>query len=198
MQRFAGISACLFVACLVGLVAADFPMAGTGQVFKADGDGSVASPAIPVVTGTGVVLTLTPTLDTTTYAAGDVLFGTAELAGAMRATGGRGYLQSIHVLDEDDQGQPFEVLFLNASTTIGATNGAVAITDTNARNVIGRVTVTSSSYLDIGASRIATLANLGLMMQSSGTTSLFVAGVATGTGLYTASGLKLQIGIKQD
>lgn len=191
-------SACVLAIALCVMATADFPMAGTGQRFKGDGAGSITDPTIPVVTGTGVVLTLTPTLDTTTYASGDVLFSTAELAGAMRATGGRGYLQSIHVLDEDDMGQGFEILFLNASTTIGAVNATCAVTDTNARNIIGRVTVTTSNYLDLGGSRVATLGNLGLMLQSSGTTSLFVAGVSTGTGLYSASGLKLQIGIKQD
>ena len=200
MKRFIFLAPAILVLviALCVMATADFPMAGTGQRFKGDGSGTASDPTIPVVTGTGVVLTLSPTIDTTTYAPGDVLFSTTELAGATRSTGGRSYVQSIHILDEDDQGYGFDLLFLNASTTIGAVNAACAVTDTNARNIIGRITVTTSDYLDLGGSRVATLRNVGMMLQSSGTTSIYAAAVTTGTGLHTASGIKLQIGLKQD
>ena len=150
------------------------------------------------VGGPGVVLSLTPTLDTTTYADNETLFSTSLLAAATRTSGGRAYVQNLIVLDEDDQGVGLDVLFLSTSTTIGATNSAVAITDTNARNIIGRVSITTSDYYDLGGSKVAVVPVGGLMLQASGTTAIWAAGVSRGAGTYTASGLKLQIGLIQD
>ncbi len=150
------------------------------------------------VGGASVVLNLTAALDTTTYADGDTLFQVSALPAAARTSGGRVYLQSVLALDEDDQGIGFDLIFLNTSTTLGTTNDSVGITDTNARNIVGRVSLTGSDFYDLGGSKLANLSGLNLMMSTTGTSSLYVGGVSRGAGTYSAAGLKLKLGFKQD
>lgn len=221
MKRYAPVLICVFIVALGSLSFSlgDYKIAGSSNVFKANGDGSALNPIVPIISmtgslsavtltsseahigevgGAGVVLNLNPTLDTTTYADGDTLFQVSQLSSAARISGGRCYLQSVLALDEDDQGQAFDLVFLNLSTTLGATNAAVAITDTNARSIVGRVSVGSSDFYDMGGSRVASIHNIGLMMSTTGTSSLWVGGVSRGTGTYTAGGLRLSFKFMQD
>jgi hypothetical protein len=62
--------------------------------------------------GEGKLILVTPTLDTSVYAANDVLFGATVFNGA-RVAGGRSYLQSISLVDKDDQGSPLELYFFS-------------------------------------------------------------------------------------
>ena len=145
----------------------------------------------------GDVLALTPTLDTAIYADGDVLFDTVAIANA--ANSGVEFMQvvTINVLDEDDQGAAFDLLFLDSNVSIGTVNAAVSVTDANARSILGRVSVASGDYYDLGGCRIATVRLSGplALKVAAGATTLYVAGVSRGTGTYTASGMKLKIGI---
>lgn len=153
---------------------------------------------IPSV-GQGDVLDLTPVLDTGIYADNEVLFITQELANAVRVAAGRALPINLEVLDEDDQGQPFDLLFLDSNVSIGTLNAAVSITDANARKIIGRYQVLTGDYYDLGGARYASISlDPKWLKAAAASTSLWVAGVSRGTGTYTASGLKIKIGVSWD
>ncbi len=151
-----------------------------------------------LVGGHSVVKDLTLSLDTSAYADGDVLADTQELASAIRLAGGSAVIQSMVVIDKDDQGQAMDVWVLDSNATLGTENSAVSISDANAAKILGKIAVGSGDYHDMGGVRVASLANLSLVVEVSSGTSLYVGVVSRGTGTYTASGVVLRFGILQD
>ena len=151
-----------------------------------------------LVGGHSVVKDLTLSLSTDQYADGDVLADTQELASAIRLAGGSGVVQSLVVVDKDDQGQALDVYLLDSNVSIGTENSAVGISDANAAKVLGKIAVAAADFYDMGGVRVASLANLSVVVEVSSGTSLYVAVVSRGTGTYTASGVVLRFGILQD
>jgi len=161
-----------------------------------DLDGTNYAPAnAPIFADT--VLDLTLSADTNQYAANDVLSATQELASAGRVAAGTGYIQSITVLDKDDQGVEMDVVFLDADVGIGTENAAVSVADSDAVAIVGIVNIETGDYTDMINSQFATVKNIGLPYKcAAGATSLYVATVTRGgTPTYTAAGLSLKIGI---
>jgi hypothetical protein len=152
-----------------------------------------------VATPTGIVVSVTPTLDTAIYAADELLFNTTEIPLAALHLGGLARLESILLLDEDDQGVAMDLLFLDASTSLGTFNTAFAASDTLARGIVGRVNIATGDYVDCGGFRVAQKASLNMLMKAgSSASSLYVAGITRGgTPTYTASGLKFKFGFSR-
>lgn len=152
------------------------------------------------VVGLSEVLDVTLSLDTNAYSDGDVLADTQEIANAVRVPGGTAILQSVQVLDEDDQGCALTLVFSSGSGTLGTENAAPSISDANARNILGYVSVAALDYIDLGGSRIATIRGAGLVLKAAaGATSLYIAAITRGgTPTYTAAGIKLKLGLLQD
>jgi len=145
------------------------------------------------------VVDVTLSTDTSAYISGDLLADTQIMTDAFWAQGGTGTVTSITVIDEDDQGQALDVVFLRANNTLGTENSAPTISDANARDILGYVNVPSANYIDLGGVRVASVNNIRLGVQAaSGTSDLYVAAISRGTGTYTASGLKLRIHIQGD
>jgi hypothetical protein len=142
---------------------------------------------------------VTLTLDTSIYASGDVMSDTAEVSGAMRITNGTAILQSIVVIDEDDQGIAFDLVFMSANQSLGTKNAAANISDANARDILGCVSIASGDYVDLGGVRIATKNNVGLAVKAAtDTDDIFVGTITRGTPTYTANGVRLRLGFIQD
>jgi hypothetical protein len=166
------------------------------------GDVDVASIAagenlIGLVGASDIVVTVTPTCDTSAYTGGDLLFDSTEVAAAVRANGGTAILESITIIDKADQKVGFTILLANAATDFGAPNSAPDPDDTETATVIGWVAVTASDYIDLGGAAVACIRNLGLLLKAgAATTSIYIAAVnGTGTPTYGASDLVLQIGL---
>lgn len=141
---------------------------------------------------------ITLSLDTSIYASGDVLADTQEIASCVPTVGGRAVVQSVVLNDKDDQGQALDLVFLKTNVSIGTENAAVSISDTNADQILGIVSVASGDWVDLGGCRVATKANIGLVAEAGpGSTSVFIAAISRGTGTYTASGITLSVGIKE-
>jgi hypothetical protein len=139
-------------------------------------------------------VTITCSLDTDAYADGDVLFDTQEIAGAVRNNGETCILQSIHVIDIDDQGEDFDLVFFNAATSLGTENSAPDINDTEVLTTLG-VYEFVNAYMDLGANQVRTDTGIGLLLEAgAATTSLYVAGISRGTGTYTANGIRITFG----
>ena len=146
------------------------------------------------------VVTVTPVVDTAAYAAGDLLFDTIEVPSAARGEGGVTILHSVTILDKADQGVAMTLVVLNALTDMGTINAAPNPDDTEAETIIGWVPVATTDYIDVGASKIANVRNVGLICKAAaGTSSLYLAAInGSGTPTYgAASNLVLQLGFLQ-
>lgn len=150
--------------------------------------------------GNTTYVDVTLSLDTAIYAADDLLANTQTVASALRVNDGTGRLQSILVIDEDDQGAAFDIYLLNANATLGTENAAPSITDANARNILGIVPIATADYKDLGGVRLAFKGNIGMTVKAAtGTTTLYVAVVnGAGTPTYTAAGVRLRLGFIVD
>ena len=145
-----------------------------------------------------VPLDITLTMDTAAYASGDVLFNPTAIPLPRMPVDNplalRGKIVSVQVLDEDNQGQPMDLVFLRSNPgNLETVNAAVSITDANAREIIGYVPV--SSYLALINSQQA-FPSFDPIPFEVAAANLYVAGIARGAPTYTASGVRLRIGIE--
>lgn len=153
---------------------------------------------LPVTTSSRIV-DVTLSLDTSAYAAGDVLADTQVVSNALRIINGNGLLNSVVVLDEDNQNQPLDLVFLSANVSLGTENSAPAITDANARNILGIVRINSYDWIGLGGVGVATITGLTLGLQAaSGTSDLYVAAITRSAPTHTASGIRLRCNIITD
>lgn len=139
--------------------------------------------------------TVTFSLDTNIYAAGDVLADRQIIAACVSADDANGYLVGMQILDEDDQAAAgMTVVFLSDDVSLGTENAAVSITDANARHIIGVVPIASGDWVDLINSKLVTkvMGDTGLPMAitpKSGTDDIYVALITAGTPTQTASGI---------
>jgi hypothetical protein len=141
------------------------------------------------------VVDITPVLDTSQYADNDVLFVPIAIP-AYRADGGNGparKLVSVVILDEADQAQDIDLIFTDGNVTLGTINGAVNISDADARKILGHVSVLIADYCDTINSQVATKRDINLIMQNP----TYIGGVLrSGTPSYAASSLKIKLGFE--
>jgi hypothetical protein len=170
---------------------------GTSDFFGSTGAGTSADPILPQVTAPSDVIAITPTLDTNIYASGDLLADATAIVAA-RVTGGRAIIQSLSIVDIDNQGAAFSIYIMSTSTTWGTLNAAPSITAANiAAGFLGRIDVATGDYTTVNSTKIASLKNLGIMIEATVATVYAVLVNGTGTPTYTASGLKLGFGLLQ-
>lgn len=152
------------------------------------------------VIGFGDVIDVTLSTDTNAYADNDVLAAPQEVTGFFRVAGGRAILQNLVLLDESDQGSDIDLIFMDATGSIGNENAAFAPTDAVARTIIGTVTLLATANVDAANSQIQCANGIGMMMKAaSGSTSVWVAAVVrSGTPTYAADALKLKLAVLWD
>jgi hypothetical protein len=128
----------------------------------------------------------------------DVIAATEEIQHVFRAKNQTRMLRTITLLDEDDQIQDIDLIFLNASGSVGAEDAAFSMTDAVARTVIGYVSIVIADYIDLANQGFVYKTGLALPLKSvADSTSLYIAAVCrSGTPTYTASGLKLRLGLE--
>lgn len=154
---------------------------------------------IGAVGGLTHLVKVTLTLDTNAYADGDLMADAQEIANAVQTPGGTAVLQSVRVLDKDDQGAAFDIYITDSSTTWGTENAAAGPSDTVADSILGSVSVAASDYTDLANSQEATIKNIGLPVKAAAeSTSLYVACVSRGAPTYTASGVTIIFGFLLD
>ena len=144
---------------------------------------------------------VTPTLDTSAYASGDLLFDVTTITSAAIATGGAVELVSCVVTDEDEAGTAIDLYITNLSTTWGTFNAAVAATDALSRGVQAYIPIAAADFKDIGGALVAmptTSKAMGVVCETSGSANLYLVGICrSGTPTYTASGIRVSLGFKQ-
>ena len=157
------------------------------------------SGSVRIVNSITETFTLEPSIDTSAYADGDVFFDTEGItirsSGAIGNTSGE--VTFCRVVDTDDLKSDFDILFLKTNVSIGTENAAVSVSDTNAKEIIGRIIV--RSYYDLGGAAIAEDSGSIVpfkLTPSDGVSTLYVAGVCRGTPNFSsASAIHLNLGI---
>ncbi len=146
------------------------------------------------------LIDVTLTTDAEVLGNNDVIAQSIEIPNAVAVNGGSAIIQSIMILDENDEALPIDLIFQTDNTALASDEGeAVNISDVNARDILGFVNV--SNYTDLVGCVVAIKTNIGLVVQAASTTkSIFVHAVTRGGGSAqrTVSGLKMRIGIVKD
>lgn len=143
------------------------------------------------------VIDVTLVTDTNAYADNDVLVVPQKVVGFFTAPGGTRRLKSVVLLDEADQAQDIDLLFLNADATLGTINAAVSMTDADARKVIGAVSLVAADYVDLVNGQVAVKQGLDWILKAADDEAdLWIGAVCrSGTPTYAASSLKLKLGV---
>ncbi len=170
---------------------------------NANGQTTAANSAPVVLSDYGktALKSVTLSTDTVAYASGDLIADTQQIDAALRVSDGKGVLQSITIIDEDNQGVALYILIMRTSTSLGTENSVPNISDANlTAGLIGIVPVATTDYITLSGAKVACIKNIGLPIQAvTGTDDIYIAVLnATGTPTYTATGLEMVLGIQQD
>jgi hypothetical protein len=138
------------------------------------------------------IIRVTPTLDTSAYAQGDVLFVATEIPNAVLEKGGCSKLVGAYMFDKSDQSSDVLFTFTEGNTALGTINATANISDADllANNICGITKIqsdqaTSGAYID--NARILQMLpasitgentqDLLLLQAADDTTSVYVQGV---------------------
>jgi len=156
----------------------------------------IASGTPVAIRASAVGVSVTPTCDTSAYAAGDLLFDMTAISNAALTAGDTVLIQSLTVIDKDAQAKAMDVYIGSGNTTLGTLNSAPNISDANiaANDLQLLCQIGTGDYATISGASVATIKNLALPVQSV-TTTLYIGAVTQGAPTQTASGLVLRIGI---
>lgn len=161
--------------------------------------GTVGAPSAAVISVQSPAATevaVTFSTDTSAYASGDVIADTQEIALALPVNAGSAFLDTLTLVDQDDQGVAMKIIILRSNVSLGTENAAPDIDDTEALEILQVIDIASTDWTDLGVVRVATpYIPFRRLKGVSGSRSLWVA-ILNGSGAptFTASGLKAQFG----
>lgn len=150
------------------------------------------------------VVSVTPTVDTSAYASGDLIGGKLTLSSAGRfgdkLRNGTGVVQSVVVADKAKQSVTLDVVLFDTDPT-GTTftdNAAFAVADADIGKIIGVASVSNwTAFSDNSVGDAINLTNLPFDLGES--TTIYAALVARGAPTYVAAtDLVVRVGISQD
>lgn len=95
-------------------------------------------------------------------------------------------VQSLTVVDLDDQKSPLDIVLFSSAPTDPGDNNPFAPTDADALKVVGRLSVSSGDYQTYGTKAVATMPALGLSAPIVGK-ELFALVIAQGGPTYTGT-----------
>lgn len=164
-------------------------------------DGSAVTQPVSFSGGVGGKMNVikdTTAVTASNYSAGNAVGGKRTYANALTSAG-TGVLESITLLDRNNQSQPMTVIIFDADPTNATiTDKSAFVYSTDDLKVLGQITISASDYITTNSKAIATIRGIGLSLKSAGT-SLYVALVTTGTPTFAATtDVQLILGILQD
>ena len=129
-----------------------------------------------------------PTITTAVHASGDVLFEPVEVTDVARENGGTVMLDTVKIIDQDEESVAIDLLFLKSDVDIGGANAAATVPDASNSEYLGLVKVVASDYTDLGEFTVAEKTNLLQVFETdSDSTSVWVAGIVRATPTYAAA-----------
>ena len=146
-------------------------------------------------------------IDTAIYAAGDVLFATTKIPGAIYRNSGSSRVIGLTVRCYDDIAPVLNFVFLRSNVALGTINEAPSITDANADYVTGVAHILAADWLDLGGVRVAQTALCdGLLTQpimaqaEDGTRDIYVAAyIVSGTPTFaTAANINFDVWLSEE
>jgi hypothetical protein len=154
-----------------------------------------------VVRSSKRIIRVTPTVDTSAYAAGDVLFNPTEIPRAVIEKGGCSKLIGITIIDQDDNSHmDIDLIFMTVSKDLGTINAAPDITDANLElaRILGIAKIDSSdNEIDLAGSKVYTFSsatgNAGahplpmILEAADDSTSVYVAAITQVTPTFAAA-----------
>lgn len=143
-----------------------------------------------------IKIPITFVADTSAVADGDIITDTVEIPGAVEGVGSGSLLTDLVLVDQSDNTAiAIDIFLMRSNTSLGTKNAAPSISDTNALEIIGRVRVADTDWIDIGGAKIATLANLGITLVAGTGSSIYASVVARGAATYAASAIRALFGV---
>jgi hypothetical protein len=134
----------------------------------------------------GISISQTPTITAGAYSAKDCVGGLLTFANATRVTGGSAVLNTVLIIDNDDEKAGLELWLFNANPTVAADNAAMTFSDANMLKFIGMVPIPTADYGSLANNGAATVRGVGLEFASA-STSIYGQLKCTGTPTYTAT-----------
>ena len=146
------------------------------------------------------VFAVRPTVTTNACSDGEIIFNATKISNLVNTKGGSCMIQSVQIVDDDLNGAAMDLIFFNALLTLGTPGGAIDASDGAVPdNILGIVTVTN--YFNGVNWEIGHKENIGLIIKAADEVrDIYVAAVnrSGASKTYTASGLRLRIGVLQD
>lgn len=130
-------------------------------------------------------LSITPTVDTSIYASGDVIDGILTLTGIGAS---HRFLNHIVIVDQDGEKVQIDFFFFNALPTGTYTdNAAFAIDSADYSKLIGSESVFTSDYVDAGSDAIAKHEPINLEINPTADDNLYVIPVVRAAPTFAAA-----------
>jgi len=172
---------------------------GTQQAYGVavvDTTGNMIDPAVK----TGAVsLTITPTVQVSTYSPNNVVGGKLSIANAVRVSGGSGIIQTVSVHKKSAQSSPVDIYFFHtdpANSTF-TDKAALALNVADLPYLIGVAHCTDQ--IDNGTPKTAQAPSVSLPFKLATGTTLFAVPVIRGTDVYAStSDVIINVGILQN
>jgi hypothetical protein len=149
----------------------------------------------------GLVVDVTPVLDTAAYAAGDSFFIPTAITGTLTAAGRMSMLQSLELIDKSGTGPTLEICFYESPVaSFGAANAAMALSDADTLKELGYISVAAADWKTRANNKVLSLKNIGIVLKAASGVDAYVAAYipSGGTaGTFGASDLVLRHGLLQ-
>lgn len=138
------------------------------------------------------------TVPNDTYDVGDVLADFQEIPNAFKYEGGAAILQTVQVLDNDDQAQPLYVVLARSAISLGTEGAGASISDADGQEIICVAEVGTDDYVDFGGFQLANpIVGPKLVNGADDSKSLWVGLLSNGTGTYSSGSMHIKIGLVQ-
>lgn len=156
-----------------------------------------------VIGGGGQTLTAqaTPTIDTTIYAAGQVIGGKLTLPSLLGTGALGGIFQSFTVTDKAKQTAAMTLVLFSAdpSSTTFTNHTALTVNAADVAKIIGQVSLLATDYQSVANLSIGSKPGIGMSFSVPSGTTLYACLIANGTPTYgTASDLLLSVSVISD
>ena len=164
----------------------DLTITNAGTAVTANSAGSSIS------TGRRKIIRVTPTLDTSTYAAGDVIFNSVEIPNAVREEGGCSKLVAAFLHSNNTDNLLFEMIFTENAATFGTVNATANISDGDLRtaSVLGYISCESAddttNYIDLSEIKRIHDNRSDASASSPGFSPIFLQAASNSTSVYFA------------
>ena len=145
------------------------------------------------------LIELTPSTTTNACSDGEIIFDNEKVANAVSVASGTGILQSVTVIDDDDHGGALDLVFFDATSSLGTEGSAISVADGAVPDaILGIVSITN--YFDGIAWQVGHKNNIGMVLRGDASRDIYVAAINRSGGAltYTAAGLLIKLGIVKD